>query len=642
MERKAIKRVSIIILLMVNRSSIVMCSGQNALCEDQLEAIRSGFNDKKSWALELFDSWGTWPSGQFSGNQYDFGSFDQCLGYSYNHVDVGLIRGKYCIVVLPRLLDNLTEQNRFFVDMKGIDGVGIGSCFPNTCNEEQHLHKSMERLIEMRFGIVSDHLTIYCENNSASLGTAEVTAIILFSLIFGAVIASTMYDVFGILNGRKQTACLTTFSVYSNWAKLTKITETKQDQGSKSEIIECLHGVRVLAIMWIIYGHSYMLMMSAPLINPASTIEWTSSFYSALVIAGPISVDTFFLLSGLLICWSMLKELDRNKKLNVCLLYVHRYLRITPAFAALLLFTVGIYPLVSSGPVWNSTLKITVGNCNTYWWSALLHIQNYVNPNEMCLGHSWYLSVDMQLFLLSPFIIYPLWRWGHRIAIAIALLIVTSMAFIFSATLKHDLRANIMFSSLEQDRYSYVPTHTRMGAWFVGIVLGYILHSTKDHVVQLSKSKIILGWISSLALMLMCIFGGYPLNQFDSENNPIIADALYESAKHVMWAVSTSWIIFACTNGYAGPVNKILCLSVWQPLGKLSYCMYLVHLPVQMILTGSLRTVRHFSDLHTIHTFWGDFMFTAFVSIIWTLCFEIPFGNLDMLLLRSKRKGVNN
>jgi peptidoglycan/LPS O-acetylase OafA/YrhL len=27
------------------------------------------------------------------------------------------------------------------------------------------------------------------------------------------------------------------------------------------------------------------------------------------------------------------------------------------------------------------------------------------------MGQSWYLSVDMQLFLLSPLILYPLWKW---------------------------------------------------------------------------------------------------------------------------------------------------------------------------------------------------------------------------------------
>ena len=41
-----------------------------------------------------------------------------------------------------------------------------------------------------------------------------------------------------------------------------------------------------------------------------------------------VAVDTFFLLSGLLVAYSLLRELDRNKgKFNVFLFYIHRYLR---------------------------------------------------------------------------------------------------------------------------------------------------------------------------------------------------------------------------------------------------------------------------------------------------------------------------
>ncbi|XP_058814438.1 nose resistant to fluoxetine protein 6-like [Topomyia yanbarensis] len=617
---------------------IVECSGSNvmwnnALCDAQLQATLVGLTDKDPWALEFFDAWGNWPSGQFSGNQYDFGNYDQCRSYYYDHLEVGAIRGRYCMVVLPRQSDNLTK--RFFVDMEGINGVGIGSCFPNTCSEE-HLYQPMKKLIELRYNIVANDSIIYCDNEFFPLGGTGVAAITVISLIAAVVVVSTIYEVYAILSAREPSTNLTTFSVYSNWMWVMKVTKTKHVHASKTQIIECLHGIRVMAIIWIIYGHTYLLMLSAPLINPVATIDWI--FYSALVVAGPISVDTFFVLSGLLTCWSLLRELDRNKKLNVFLLYVHRYLRLTPAFAALLLFIVGLYPRLGAGPLWGSSLKITVDFCNKYWWSALLYVQNYVNPNEMCLGHSWYLSVDMQLFLLSPLVVYPLWRWGRRVLIVVAALILSSIGCIFGVTLQHDLRANIMLTSLERDRYSYVPTHTRMGAWFVGLVLGYILHCTKDRIVQLSKSKLVLGWTLSLVLIVVCIFGAYPLNQPDFEKHPVIADALYESTKHVLWALSVGWIIFACSNGYGGPINKILCLSIWQPLGKLSYCMYLLHLPIQLMITSSMRTVRHFSDLHTIHTFWGDIAFTILVSLIWTLCFEAPFGNLDRLLLRSYKK----
>ena len=47
------------------------------------------------------------------------------------------------------------------------------------------------------------------------------------------------------------------------------------------------------------------------------------------VINATVSVDTFFLMSGLLVAYLLLRELDRNKgRFNVPLFYIHRYLRL--------------------------------------------------------------------------------------------------------------------------------------------------------------------------------------------------------------------------------------------------------------------------------------------------------------------------
>ncbi|XP_055545796.1 nose resistant to fluoxetine protein 6-like [Wyeomyia smithii] len=624
------------LLIVIAGSEVAERNGE-AICEMQLEAMLQGLGGTQLWAMELFDTWGSWPSGQFAGNRYTFGSYDQCRSFVHNHDDAGEIRGHYCMAVVPRESDNQTRAGRFVVDMKGINGVGIGMCFPQVCADEQ-LQGYLKRFVELRYHITSDYSQVNCAPEAIALGGKRIAAITIFSLVAALVVASTVYEIVSNYRAVKPSPLPITFSLYSNWINLMSIKAASNQVTKKSASIDCLHGLRVLAILWIIFGHSYMMVLSAPLINPVATLEWIASVHSALIVAGVISVDTFLVLSGLLTCWSLLRELDRNRRLNVPLLYLHRYLRLTPPFAVLILFTVGVYPNFGSGPLWNSSLAVTADLCNKYWWSALLYIQNYVNPNEMCLGHSWYLSVDMQLFLLAPFIIYPLWRWGWRILLVVIGLIIASIACILAVTMVYDLRANILLSCLERDRYSYVPTHTRMGAWFVGLILGYILHRTRDDFVSLPRWKVSLGWTITAGLLAGCVFGFYPLNQPDYEQNPLIVDALYDSFKHVSWAVAVSWIIFACVNGYGGPVNGILCLPIWQPLGRLSYCLYLLHLPIQTMLTGSLRTVRHFSDLQTVHTFWGDFSLTLIVAVAWTLCFEAPVGKLDGLLLGRGKK----
>lgn len=101
-----------------------------------------------------------------------------------------------------------------------------------------------------------------------------------------------------------------------------------------------------------------------------------------LILSGTVAVDTFFLLSGLLVSWSIFKEINRSNNLNVPLIYLHRYLRLTPALAALILFTLGIVKYTGDGPNWNLSETILITQCEKHWLSSLLYVQNYVNPES--------------------------------------------------------------------------------------------------------------------------------------------------------------------------------------------------------------------------------------------------------------------
>ena len=38
--------------------------------------------------------------------------------------------------------------------------------------------------------------------------------------------------------------------------------------------------------------------------------------------------------------------------------------------------------------------------------------EQILNTFFQCLDHSWYMSVEMQIFLATPLIIYPMWKYG--------------------------------------------------------------------------------------------------------------------------------------------------------------------------------------------------------------------------------------
>lgn len=151
----------------------------------------------------------------------------------------------------------------------------------------------------------------------------------------------------------------------------------------------------------------------------------------------------------------------RKGKINIPLLYFHRYVRLTPALAANILFYATLWKHLVVGPISNQFRWDDM--CDSYWWSALLYIQNYVNPASIvsyttrkyiynakidrfqfqCFGHSWYLSVDMQCFILSPLFIYPLWRWRNKFVWVMPLTICLSVGCVFSLFITNGFISNV-------------------------------------------------------------------------------------------------------------------------------------------------------------------------------------------------------
>lgn len=121
-------------------------------------------------------------------------------------------------------------------------------------------------------------------------------------------------------------------------------------------------------------------------------------------------------------------------KLKLPRLYLRRYLRITPVLAATIFCFMSLQRYFGDGPYNKFMIDLYYVNCEKYWFAALLHIQNFVNPNNICLGHTWYLSPDFQLFLLSPALVYPLWKFGKKLLVALPLISLASVAFIFAIT----------------------------------------------------------------------------------------------------------------------------------------------------------------------------------------------------------------
>ena len=60
------------------------------------------------------------------------------------------------------------------------------------------------------------------------------------------------------------------------------------------------------------------------------------------------------------------------------------------------------------------------------------------------MGETWYLATDMQMFILSPLVIYPLWRWKKPGRFWWLTLLIASTAGNFVVYALNDLPATLI------------------------------------------------------------------------------------------------------------------------------------------------------------------------------------------------------
>lgn len=129
-------------------------------------------------------------------------------------------------------------------------------------------------------------------------------------------------------------------------------------------------------------------------------------------------------------------------KMNIALVYLHRYLRLTPLLAVTTLFSTSVLQFFGNGPLWPDVVGFFAQQCKRNWWKTLLYIQNYASPDDIvsvrlafplekrvgfclfvylfiffvhqCLGHSWFLAVDTQLYFIAPAIVYFIYLFKFK------------------------------------------------------------------------------------------------------------------------------------------------------------------------------------------------------------------------------------
>ena len=245
-------------------------------------------------------------------------------------------------------------------------------------------------------------------------------------------------------NGNDKYRFLFCFSLISNFRRLFS---SSKNMGN----LRCLNGIRVLSILWVILAHSYFFLQLG-YDNLQTVFDLRKLLSHQFILASVLGVDTFFFLGGFLSYWTLTQSLNLYSDStkfglwkSLPFLYLNRYIRLTPPYLAMILVNLCLWPYLSNGPFY---LQETDQYCSENWWTNLIYLNNFIGSTRMCLGWSWYLAVDMQLFLIAPFAVY-LFTKRPRLAVSIAVVLLILQSVVAAVlTVIFDLPSTLLPENL--------------------------------------------------------------------------------------------------------------------------------------------------------------------------------------------------
>ncbi|XP_070533928.1 nose resistant to fluoxetine protein 6-like [Ptychodera flava] len=536
-----------------------------------------------------------------------------------------------------------------------------GTCFPDSCNSSEVKYLLTESAI-------AEPGFVYCVKD-IPFSTGDYVAIVICSVVLGLMVLGTSYDVIWHWNLKRKIKrskkianmdtikeelvknkstihelkkktpgilgrILISFSVVTNGRKLLGTSS------GTAGTISAINGIRVISMMWIILGHSYFFSLSSIgdfyyVINEVFT-----RFSSLVLYTGVFGVDTFFFLSGCLVCYVTLKQLHKTKgRLNWFLFYFHRWWRLTPAFGLMLLIWSTVTLYLGDGPIHDQNVLGYQRPCKDYWWATILYFNNlfpWPPFSNTCMNWTWYLATDMQLFVLSPFFIIPLYKSPKVGTFVVGLFTVISVAIlaVVNTYYGYPLPSDPTYynDNLIGGDLVYPTPWGHLQAYLVGIYLGYVLCRLDGQKIKINKWFNLTMWCVAIGSGLAVIFGQYPSLTGNHPDQWIAT--LYNSVTGFVFVGAVAWVIFACATGNGGPVHTLLSWSAWSPLSRLTYCAYLVHPIVTYLYYWSRKTVINYTEINMIYYYVSNLVLSYALAFVVSLAIESPMIGLEKIIFR--------
>ncbi|XP_065898103.1 nose resistant to fluoxetine protein 6-like [Dysidea avara] len=406
--------------------------------------------------------------------------------------------------------------------------------------------------------------------------------------------------------------------------------------------ITSINGIRVISMFWVILGHTFLWGLFYRVTDDAVyAIENVPKKFAFQPVANSyLSVDSFFVMSGLLLSYLGIKEMERRKgKFPYLFFYVHRVLRLSPAYYFVLFAYYKILPHVGSGPLW---IIEDIARCDKYWWTNILYINNFYPTkfSDQCYGVTWYLANDMQFFIISPIFLVLLYHFWYVGLAAIGGTMMLSFITIGTLAGIKNPNANLLQGSLPINGTSadisdfaysniYEKPYCRINAYLIGVLLGFVLYKKwkvpGNFWVRLGIHGAL--WVAAAIFCSLIAYGQYQTwndHPFNKAEN-----VLFFMFNRTVWSTGIAVVIYLCHNNFGGAINTFLSWGVWVPLSRLTFMAYLSHPIILTVIYSTMRSQFLYTHYYLSMLVVAAVVLSYSLALAFASFVEYPLANVE-------------
>ena len=421
---------------------------------------------------------------------------------------------------------------------------------------------------------------------------------------------------------------LSFFDFSNNFKKIVIVNEEKNENLK----LRVLDGMRTMSMSVVVIAHAFFVLLNLKLKNPLELPELLKTMNATVLNSFAYSVDVFFFLSSFLFTVNIQKYLNKRitKIKTICFAIVMRYLRLLPMLVFAIFIFINLVPFFSSGPIYY-TIETEIKQCHKYWWTNLLYINNFVDPMNICLGVSWYLSNDFQFFIYS-IVIYITFNNSKLIRD-----IIFCSTFVFSLIIQFILVMAYQIKFMKLDDYEtlwnvyYVKPWCRITPYILGIYFAELYLNLPKNEENIDKTTpYYVEWMNNLnlklknsrdhslillAIGLLCCLYGFFINYFAIRNDcSIFVGAIQYMFNKTIFTFGIACLLHLTFLDKLSILKEFLSLKIFTIIGRFSFLIYLIHLTIIRVVLYSYPS--------NIYVQFSDILFSG----IGFLFFMIPLG----------------